>query len=220
MEETGVKRKLTVILAADVEGYARLIGADEEATLKTLGTYRDIIDGLIARHDGRIFSTAGDSVLAEFASPVEAVRSAISIQDELETHNADLPGERKLSFRIAINLGDVMVKGDDLLDDGVNVAARLEGLAEPGGICVSGDVYNQIENKLALGYEDLGFQEVKNIAKPVRTYRVVVEPGPGTVTVPGPHRPRHASLRRVAIPRRQPWASYPAPGESFAAMRL
>ena len=173
MEETGVKLKLTVILAADVEGYARLIGADEEATLKTLGTYRDIIDGLIARHDGRIFSTAGDSVLAEFASPVEAVRSAISIQDELETHNADLPGERKLSFRIGINLGDVMVKGDDLLGDGVNVAARLEGLAEPGGICISGDVYNQIENKLALGYEDLGFQEVKNIAKPVRAYRIV-----------------------------------------------
>ena len=115
MEETRVKRKLTVILAADVEGYSRLMGADEEATLNTLGTYRDIIDGLIARHDGRIFSTAGDSVLAEFASPVEAVRTAISIQDELETHNADLPGERKLSFRIGINLGDVMIKGDDLL---------------------------------------------------------------------------------------------------------
>ncbi|MCH8139211.1 MAG: adenylate/guanylate cyclase domain-containing protein [Proteobacteria bacterium] len=185
MEGTGVKRKLAVILAADVAGYSRLMGADEEATLKTLGAYREIIDGTIARHDGRIFSTAGDSVVAEFASPVEAVRAAISIQEELSVRNAGLADERKMHLRIGINLGDVMVQGENLLGDGVNVAARLEGLADPGGICISGDVYNQIETKLALGYDDLGFQDVKNIARPVRAYRVVVEPGPGAVTVPG-----------------------------------
>ena len=198
MEPTGVKRKLTVILAADVEGYSRLMGADEEATLETLDVYREIIDGLIARHDGRIFGTAGDSVLAEFASVVEAVRTAISVQDELEARNTELPEERRLRFRIGVNLGDVMVKGDDLLGDGVNVAARLEGLAEPGGICVSGNVHEQIENKLDLGYEDLGFQDVKNIARPVRAYRVVLEPGPGTVTVPSPQ------------PRRSPAADKPS----------
>ncbi len=186
MEPTGVKRKLAVILAADVEGYSRLMGADEEATLKTLNVYRGIIDGLIARHDGRIVGTAGDSVLVEFGSAVEAVRCSISIQEELRVRNAELPDDRKMHFRIGVNLGDVMVEGDNLLGDGVNVAARLEGLAEPGGICVSGSVYEQIENKLALGYSDLGEQEVKNIARPVRAYRVVVEPSGGAVTVPRP----------------------------------
>jgi adenylate cyclase len=169
------------------------MGADEEATLKTLGAHREIIDGLIARHDGRIFATAGDSGVAEFASPVEAVRAALSIQEKLAVLNAGLADERKMHLRIGINLGDVMVEGDNLLGDGVNVAARLEGLAEPGGICVSGDVYNQIETKLAFGYEDLGFQDVKNIARPVRAYRVVVEPGAGTVTVPGPQ-PRRSPV--------------------------
>ena len=167
MGETSVKRKLTVILAADVEDYSRLMGVDEEATHKTLRAYREIIDGLIARHDGRIFGTAGDSVVAEFASPVEAVRAAISIQEELRVRSTELPEDRQMRFRIGVNLGDVIVDGDDIYGDGVNVAARLEGMAAAGGICISGDVYNQIENKLALGYEDLGFQEVKNIAKPV-----------------------------------------------------
>ncbi len=172
MEPTGVKRKLAVILAADVEGYTRLMREAEEPTLETLTEYRAIIDSLIARHEGRIFGTAGDSVMAEFASPVEAVRSAIAIQEELRVRNAELLDDRKMRFRIGVNLGDVMAKGDDLFGDGVNVAARLEGLAEPGGICISGDVYNQIENKLALGYEDLGDQDVKNIAKPLRVYRL------------------------------------------------
>ncbi len=199
MEPTGVKRKLTVILAADIEGYSRLMGADEEATLETLDAYREIIDGLIARHDGRIFGTAGDSVLAEFASVVEAVRTAISIQDELEARNTELAEERRLRFRIGVNLGDVMVKGDDLLGDGVNVAARLEGLAEPGGICISGNVHEQIENKLDLGYEDLGFQDVKNIAKPVRAYRVVVEPSPRAVTAPRPQPPRSPVTDKPSI---------------------
>ena len=185
MEETGVKRKLAVILAADVAGYSRLMGADEEATLKTLGTHREVIDGTIARHDGRIFATAGDSVVAEFASPVEAVRAAISIQQELAVRNAGLADGRKMHLRIGINLGDVMVEGENLLGDGVNVAARLEGLAVPGGICVSDMVYQSVEAKLDLAFEDLGAQSVKNIARPVHAYRVVVEPGPGAVTVPG-----------------------------------
>ncbi len=199
MGETGVKRKLTVILAADVEGYSRLMGVDEEATHKTLRAYRDIIDGLIVRHDGRVFSTAGDSVVAEFASPVEAVRAAISIQEELRVRSTELPEDRQMRFRIGVNLGDVIVDGDDIYGDGVNVAARLEGMAAAGGICISGGVHEQIENKLALGYEDLGFQDVKNIAKPVRTYRVVVEPGPGAVTVPGPQPQRSPATDKPSI---------------------
>ncbi len=129
VEPTGVKRKLAVILAADAEGYTRLMREAEEPTLETLTEYRKIIDGLIARHDGRIFGTAGDSVMAEFGSAVEAVRCAISIQEELAVRNAELSDDRKLRFRIGINVGDVMAKGDDLFGDGVNVAARLEGLA-------------------------------------------------------------------------------------------
>ena len=199
MEPTGVKRKLTVILAADVEGYSRLMGADEEATLKALGTYREIIDGLIARHDGRIFSTAGDSVVAEFGSAVEAVRAAISIQEELRVRNAELPEDREMRFRIGINVGDVMVEGDNLYGDGVNVAARLEGLADPGGVCVSDMVYQSVEAKLDLAFEDLGAQSVKNIARPVRAYRVVIEPGPGAVAVPGPQPQRSPVADKPSI---------------------
>ncbi len=193
MEPTGVKRKLAVILAADVEGYSRLMGADEEATFKTLSAYREIIDGLIARHDGRIVGTAGDSVLAEFGSAVEAVRCAVEIQRELEKRNAELPEDRKMHFRIGVNLGDVMVEGDNLLGDGVNVAARLEGLAEPGGICLSGMVHQSIEGKLDLAFADLGEQQVKNIAKPVRAYKVLVEPGAAAATVSGPQ-PRRSPV--------------------------
>ena len=138
MAEDRVQRKLTTILAADVEGYSRLMGADEEATLKTLKTYRQIIDGLIARQNGRLVGTAGDAVLVEFASTVEAVRCAMSIQEDLAARNAELAEDRRMRFRIGINVGDVMVEGDDLFGDGVNVAARLEGIAEPGGICISG----------------------------------------------------------------------------------
>ena len=176
MESEGVKRKLTTILAADVEGYTRLMRADEEATLKTLGEYRDVIDGLIARHEGRVFSTGGDSVLAEFGSAVEAVRCAISCQEEIASRNAELADDRKMMFRMGINVGDVMVRDGDLFGDGVNVAARLEGLAEAGGVCISGSVFEQIRHKLSLGFEDMGRQEVKNIEEPVSAYRLV--PGP------------------------------------------
>jgi adenylate cyclase len=174
-----VKRKLTTILAADVEGYTRLMRADEEATLKTLGEYRDVIYGLIARHEGRVFSTGGDSVLAEFGSAVEAVRCAISCQEEIANRNTELADDRKLIFRIGINVGDVMIRDGDLFGDGVNVAARLEGLAEPGGVCISGSVFEQIKHKLSLGFEDMGQQEVKNIAEPVSAFRLV----PGQVSV-------------------------------------
>ena len=132
MTSTESKRRLTTILAADVAGYSALMASDEEATVRTLRAYREIIDKLIARHDGRIFNTAGDAVLAEFSSAVEAVRCAITIQDELRVRNAELVPERQMLFRIGVNLGDVLVEGDDLLGDGVNIAARLEGVAEPG----------------------------------------------------------------------------------------
>ena len=179
MAEDKVTRKLTTILAADVEGYTRLMRADEEATLKTLGEYREIFDGLIARHEGRVFSTGGDSVLAEFGSAVEAVRCAISCQEEISSRNAELADDRKLIFRMGINVGDVMIRDGDLFGDGVNVAARLEGLADPGGVCISGSVFEQIKHKLSLGFEDMGQQEVKNIAEPVSAYRLV----PGQVSV-------------------------------------
>jgi adenylate cyclase len=170
MENAGVTRKLAVILAADVAGYSRLMAADEEGTLATLNARRQVIDELIARHHGRIFTTAGDSVMAEFASAVEAVRCAAAIQQEIERRNADLPEPRRMLFRVGVNLGDVMVGGDNLFGDGVNVAARLEGVAEPGGICVSGAVYDQIRSKVDLSFDDLGERSLKNIGYPVRVF--------------------------------------------------
>jgi class 3 adenylate cyclase len=167
-----VKRKLAAILAADAVGYSRMMAADEEGTLKILSAHRAVIDGIIQFHEGRIINTAGDSVLAEFASPTQAVRCAVEIQDALKTRNDALPEDRRMQFRIGVNLGDVMVKGDDLLGDGVNVAARLEGIAEPGNIYVSSSVYDQIAGKLDLGFVDLGEQSLKNIDRPIRTYRV------------------------------------------------
>ncbi len=198
MEPTGVKRKLTVILAADVEGYSRLMGADEEATLKSLRAYRQIIDGLIARHEGRIVGGAGDSVLAEFGSAVEAVRSAIAIQEELRVRNAELPEDRRMRFRIGINVGDVMVEDDNLYGDGVNVAARLEGLAEPAGICISGSAFDQVKSKLSVGFDDIGPQEVKNIAEPVPAYRIV--PGPVAVAATAKTAPKPSAVARWRIP--------------------
>ncbi|MCH9051468.1 MAG: guanylyl cyclase [Proteobacteria bacterium] len=172
-----MERRLAAILAADVVGYSRLMEADEEATVRTLSTYREIIEGLVASHHGRVFGSAGDSVIAEFASPVEAVRCAVDIQRELEAHNVDLPEDRRMRLRIGVNLGDVIVEGDNLLGDGVNIAARLETLAEPGGISLARSVFDQVKKQLDLGYEYLGEHEVKNIAEPVQVYRVLTEPG-------------------------------------------
>jgi class 3 adenylate cyclase/pimeloyl-ACP methyl ester carboxylesterase len=171
-----VERKLTAILCADVHGYSRLMGEREEATLRTLTSYRKLIDGLIQHHRGRFVNSAGDSVVAEFASVVDAVRCAAVIQTTLRAENANLPADQRMEFRIGVNLGDVMVEGEQIYGDGVNVAARLESLAEPGGICISGTVREHLGNKLALSYEDLGVQTVKNIAEPVRVLRVL-EPG-------------------------------------------
>src|SRR5713101_2107779 len=158
------------------------MGEDEEATLRTLSSYRKLIDSLIEQHHGRFVNSAGDSVLAEFASVVNAVQCAVEIQTTLKAENANLPPERRMEFRIGVNLGDVMVDGEQIYGDGVNVAARLESLADPGGICISGTVYEQVRDKLALSYEDAGEQEVKNIARPVRVFRVMLEGGAATRT--------------------------------------
>ena len=177
MITTSFKRKLTAILSADVAGYSRLMGEDEAGTLRTLNTYKEVMGSLIQQYRGRVVSTAGDSVLAEFASVVDAVQCAVEIQQVLRAKNAVLPETRRMEFRIGINLGDVIEEGDSIYGDGVNIAARLEGLAEAGGICISGSAYEQIENKLPLRYEYLGEHEVKNIAKPVRVYRAKIETG-------------------------------------------
>ena len=170
MEAPPLERKLAAIVAADVAGYSRLMEADEEQTLATLSAHRRIIDEAIARHRGRIAGTAGDSVLAEFASVLDAVHASVEIQHSLAEANNAVPDERRMQFRIGINVGDVMVKDGDIFGDGVNIAARLEALAQPGGICVSRGVRDHIRNKVAVGFEDLGEQTVKNIARPVRAF--------------------------------------------------
>jgi adenylate cyclase len=170
-----VERKLAAILCADVFGYSRLMGEDEEATLRTLTSHRKLIDDQIEQHHGRFVNSAGDSVLAEFASVVEAVNCAVKIQTNLKVENASLAPERRMEFRIGVNLGDVMVEGDQIHGDGVNVAARLENLAEPGGVYISRTVHENIRNKLPLNCEDLGEQTLKNIAEPVRVYRVLLD---------------------------------------------
>jgi adenylate cyclase len=190
------KRKLTAILSADVKGYSRLMGADEEATVRTLQTYKEVMASSIQHHRGRVVGTAGDSVLAEFASVVDAVQCAVEIQQVLRAKNAMLSETRRMEFRIGINLGDVIEEGDTIYGDGVNIAARLEGLAEPGGICISESAYQQIENKLPLRYDYLGEHEVKNIAKPVRVYKAQIE------TEAAPSRPHFevASKEKMAFP--------------------
>ena len=188
MSVNPVKRKLAAILAADAVGYSRMMAADEEGTMRILSAHRSVIDGIIQFHEGRIINPAGDSVLAEFASPTQAVRCAVEIQDALKTRNDALPEDRRMHFRIGVNLGDVMVKGDDLLGDGVNVAARLEGIAEPGNIYVSSSVYDQIAGKLDLAFVDLGEQELKNIDRPIRTYRVERGVGPRAAATRRPRR--------------------------------
>jgi adenylate cyclase len=170
-----VKRKLTAILNADVKGYSRLMGEDEKGTVRTLNAYKEVMTGLIQHHHGRVVDAPGDNVLAEFASVVDAVECAVEIQRELKTRNAELPENRRMEFRIGVNLGDVIEDGDQILGDGVNIAARLENLSEAGGICISGTAFDQIKNKVDLGYKYLGEQVVKNIAEPVRVYQVLME---------------------------------------------
>ncbi|MBW2090590.1 MAG: adenylate/guanylate cyclase domain-containing protein, partial [Deltaproteobacteria bacterium] len=177
MTEQGFKRKLTAILSADVEGYSRLMSEDEAATVQLLTEHRETITTLIKQFRGRVVDLPGDNLLAEFASVFDAVQCAVEIQRSLKVKNADLPEARRMYFRIGVNLGDVIEEEDRIYGDGVNIAARLEELAEAGGICISGSAYEQIENKLALGYEYLGEQTVKNISRPIKVYKVPIEPG-------------------------------------------
>ncbi|NIS71319.1 MAG: tetratricopeptide repeat protein, partial [Proteobacteria bacterium] len=172
MAEESFKRKLTAILSADVKGYSRLMRQDEEATVRTLTAYREVIGTIIEKHRGRVVDSPGDNLLAEFVSVVDAVRSAVEIQEELKARNAELPEDRKMEFRIGVNLGDVIEEGKRIYGDGVNIAARVEGLAEGGGICISGTVYDQVKSKLALEYEYVGEHTVKGISEPVRVYRL------------------------------------------------
>ena len=195
-----MERRLTAILAADVVGYSRLMGADEAATLRALKRIRaDVIDGKIAEHQGRIVKLTGDGILAEFPSVVGAVACAAEIQRGMRERNQDVPKDRRIEFRIGVNLGDVIVEGDDIFGDGVNVAARLEGLAQPSGICVSAIVHDQVQGKLDCNFDDIGEQSLKNITRPVRVYRVrdasAVSNGPRTrATLPLPDKPSIAAL--------------------------
>src|SRR5439155_204635 len=167
-----VERKLAVILAADVAEYSRLMGLDEVGTLRTLQAYRAIVDRLIVAHHGRIFNTAGDSVMADFASPVDAVECAVAVQQAIAKENANRTASEQMRFRIGVHLGDVIVEGTNLFGDGVNIAARLEALAEPGGICLSGAVRDQVGTRLPVAFVPLGEQRVKNIAEPVRAFTI------------------------------------------------
>ena len=199
MASERVERRLTAILAADVAGYSRLMGADEEETLARLKAHRrELVDPSIGEHRGRIVKTTGDGLLVEFASVVDAVRCAVEIQDEMAKRNADVPPDRRIEFRIGINVGDIILDESDIFGDGVNVAARLEALAEPGGICVSRMARDQVRDRLALSFEDMGEQQVKNIARPVRAYRVVTEAAVRLPATAAPGRRRRVLRRALA----------------------
>jgi len=188
-----IERRLATIMMADVAGYSRMMGENEEGTVAVLRGHREIFDAMLKAHRGRVFNTAGDAILAEFPSAVEAVRCATEIQTALRTRNEHLPAEQRMWFRIGINLGDVIVQGEDLLGDGVNVAARIQTVAEPGGVCISGSVYDQIQNKLTLQIKQLGEKSFKNIAQPIRTFSITDD---GVPPVPGA---RWRSLRKTPM---------------------
>jgi class 3 adenylate cyclase len=194
MTEHRQQRRLATILAADVFGYSRLMAENEEDALRTLKAHRVVIDRLIVRHEGRIFNTAGDSVLAEFGSAVEAVRCAITIQEELRVRNAQLDENRRMELRIGVNVGDVLVEGDNLYGDGVNIAARLESIAAPGSICISGSVFSLVKNKLSYGFEDIGLQTMKNIPEPVPAFRLTA-----SATAPQDGQSRKRLIAAVAV---------------------
>jgi adenylate cyclase len=168
--------KLTAILIADVKDYSRFMGEDDEATVRTILVYREAITEVVQKHSGRVVDSLGDNLLAEFASVVDAVQCAVAVQKDISARNTDLPENKKMQFRIGINLGDVIQVGDRIYGNGVNIAARLVGLSEPGGICISKTAFDQIENKLPYRYDFIGDQTVKNISKPVVTYRILIEP--------------------------------------------
>jgi adenylate cyclase len=197
MAEERAKRKLAAILSADVKGYSRLMEDDEEATVRTITAYRGLMVSRIQNHDGRVVDAKGDNLLAEFSSVVNAVRCAVEIQKDLRKENSQLPEDRKMEFRIGVNLGDVIEKGETIYGDGVNIAARMESLAEGGGVCVSGTAYDQLEGKMPFVFEYLGEQPVKNIKKAVRVYRLLIEPEvvpPTSVEISLPDEPSIAVL--------------------------
>src|SRR5215468_7408207 len=198
-ERMGRERRLAAIFSTDVQGYSRLMGKDEAATVRTITAYRELMATLIQQHRGRVVDSPGDNLLAEFARVVEAVQCAVAIQRELKTRNAELPPQRRMEFRIGINLRNVIIEGERIYGDGVNIAARLEGLSEAGSLCISGTVYDQVKTKLALDYEELDAQAVKNIAEPVRVYRVHLEPRPAAPAVPQPQRRAATSWRKVVL---------------------
>ena len=176
MAEARVERRLAAILAADVAGYSRLMGVDEEGTLAALKAYRrELVDPKIAEHRGRVVKTTGDGVLVEFASAVDAVRCAMEIQRTMAERNAAVPEDRRIKFRIGINVGDIIIDQGDIFGDGVNIAARIETLAKPGAICLSDNLYQQIKGKLAVEVSDMGEQVLKNIAQPVRVYDLHID---------------------------------------------
>ena len=200
-------RKLAAILAADVAGYSKLAGADEERTLARLRALRsDLIDPTIALHHGRVVKRTGDGVLIEFRSVVDAVRCAIEVQNGMVERNAGLPPERRIEFRIGIHVGDVVEESDgDLMGDGVNIAARLEGIADPGGICLSEDAYRQVRDRIKEGFIDLGEKDLKNIARPVRAY--AIKTGSAGRSLSAPRLPHRTSRVHHASPS---W-SFPSP---------
>ena len=201
LSEERVERRLAAILAADVVGYSRLMGADEEGTLAALKAIRrELVDPRIVEHRGRIVKTTGDGLLVEFASVVDAVRCAVDVQREMAERNAEVPAATRIEFRVGINLGDIIIDGGDIFGDGVNVAARLETLAEPGGICVSRVVRDQVRDKLAFAFEDMGEQQVKNIARPVHAHRIRIDAGRRLGGAGATAAARQAVDRHLAVP--------------------
>lgn len=214
MPTSPAERKLVAILSVDVVGYSRLMGADEAGTLAVLSGHREVIDDLIGLRGGRIVGTAGDSLLAEFHSVVETVHCAVEIQQAMAARNADLPEDRKMLLRIGINVGDVIAKGDDIFGDGVNVAARLQALAAPGGICISRTVRDQLRDKSPFLFEDLGERTVKNIVRPVRVFTLRFEGSPAAAhAVAGPMEAIAVAADGIAAPAGNGAGSSPDPVE-------
>ena len=199
MASSDVQRKLIAVFVTDVAGYSRLMGDDPDATVRTLTAYRAVFASHIERFQGRLVNAPGDSILAEFSSVVDAVSCAVDIQQELAERNAGLPEHRRMHFRIGVNLGDVLVKAGELFGDGVNIAARLEALADPGGVCISRTVFDQVDSRLSLAYEYLGEHRVKNIAKPVRAYRILSKPTATAHIAVGANEAMAINRRKIAL---------------------
>lgn len=199
MAEADYIRKLAAIFSADVQGYSRLMGDDDLATVDTLKDCRLLFSEWIAKYHGRVVDSPGDNLLAEFDSVVDAVQCAIDVQAELKTRNADLPPNRQMKFRIGVNLGDVIKDGDRIYGDGVNIAARMEGLADAGGVCISRSAFDQVRKKVLAGYEYLGPQKVKNISEPVPAYRILLDPRQAGTMVYRRKRDDPTHRRRVTI---------------------